>query len=505
MMNKIIKNKAGLGVNAVIIAGILAALNFFSYQIFYTVDLTQNKDYSISAVTKQTVKNLDDIVNIKLYFSTALPSQYINLPQEVGDILAGYAAYSGGKIKYEFIDPKDDQNLAKELQFKGIPQLQFNVLEKDKYEVVNGYLGASIQYADKSEVIPVIQDTNNLEYLITSKIKKLTSKDTPTVGLVASNGTLSPDNDIKRAKKELETIYKVETVDLTAGEVSKGIKTLVFAGPKQEFSNAEQKIIDKFVMDGGSVLFLVDGVKVENNLQASANQLGLDKLFESYGLRLNKNLVLDTSSGIASFNQGFVTFNINYPFWPKIVKGGFNKDSVAVAKLESLVLPWVSSIDVLKDKASGANFSYLVKSSGDSWTQSEPFNLSPQQQLAKGKPAQYDLAVAVNGKLQSPFGNGSTDRGRVILVGDSDFLRDNLLDSGDSLIFFQNLVDTLTLDEDLINIRAKGIAARPLGELSDSARVSYRYLNVFGLTVLVLAFGLWRYYARRRSRMVDEF
>ena len=65
----------------IIVIGILAVINFFSYQIFYRFDLTQGKDYSISKASKNTVASLDDIVNIKIYFSDNLPAQYINLKQ----------------------------------------------------------------------------------------------------------------------------------------------------------------------------------------------------------------------------------------------------------------------------------------------------------------------------------------------------------------------------------------------------------------------------------------
>jgi len=506
-ISKLFKNKASLGMNAIILAGILIVVNFFAYQIFFALDLTQNKDYSISKTTKDTVKKLDDLVNIKAYFSASLPSQYINLPQEVGDILAGYQTYSGGKVKYEFVDPKDNQDLTSELQIKGIPQLQFNVLAKDKYEVVNGYLGMSIQYGDKSETIPVIQDTANLEYLLTSKIKKITSKETPAIAFLTGHEILSTDTDIKAAYKSVGEIYDVRTADLaTDEEIPAEVKTLIVAGPKTEFKKEELAVIDKFVMRGGSLLLLVDGVKVDNGLQASANKLGLEPLLTAYGLRLNENLILDSSAGIASFNQGFMTFNINYPFWPKVLKLGFDQNSTAVAKLESVVLPWVSSVEVIKDKlAEGAKVSYLVKTSNQAWTQKEPFNLNPQQEMPKSKASQYDLAISVSGKLKSAFGSNTSDSSRVILVGDSDFLRDSLSGGSDNLIFFQNLVDSLTLDEGLINIRSKGIAARPLMELSDASKASIRYLNVFGLTVLALVFGLWRYYSRRRNRMADEF
>lgn len=505
-LNGLFKKQANLSTNTLIIAGILAVLNFLSYQIFATWDLTQNKDYSISEVSKRTARELDDIVNIKAYFSGNLPARYINLPQEVKDIVDSYQKFSKGKIRLEFIDPKDDQELISELQIKGIPQLQFNVLEKDKYQVVNGYLGMSIQYGDKIEVIPVIQSTADLEYEITSKLKKLTAEEPAVIGYVTSHGTLDSSNEIKRATAALSSLYEMEPVDLTAAEdVPDKIKTLIIAGPKEEFKGEERAVLDKFLMKGGSLMFLLDGVKVENNLQAAANATGLDPLLESYGLKLNRDLVLDPSSGIASFNQGFITFNINYPFWPKILNDGFDKDNAAVARLETVILPWVSSVDVIKDKIDPENLvSYLVKSSQKSSVMTDQFNLNPQQDFSSGNLNQYNLAVAVFGKFKSAIGNGETANGRIVLVGDSDFLRDNMQTQNDNAVFFQNLVDSLTLDGNLISIRSKGISSRPLKELEEANKAALRYGNVFGLTALVIAFGLWRYYARRRSRLVDE-
>lgn len=490
-----------------IVIGILVVLNFFSYQIFYRWDLTANKDYSISRASKQSVNQLDDLVIIKGYFSQELPSQYLGLRQEVGDILDEYQNYANGKIRVEFIDPKDNKELEQELQIKGIPQLQFNVLEKDKYQVVNGYLGILVQYGDKSEAIPVIQDTSNLEYQITSIIKKLTAEEMPLIGFATGNGALDPDKEISRAHEELSKIYRVESFDLSSGDIPAEVNTLIIAGPKEEFKEEQLKAIDAFLMRGGSILFLLDGVRVEKNLSAQKNDIGLDKLLADYGLKLNHDLVLDVVSGTASFNQGFITFTINYPFWPKITATGFDRDNAAVAKLESLILPWPSSIEVIGDKiAAGNKVSYLVKTSDKSWLESDNFNLNPQQPSgASGVMGQHNLAVSIFGKFNSAYGQGSTDQGRLILVSDSDFVVDNFLTGpGDNLVFFQNLVDSLSLDEELINIRSKGISDRPIKELAAGSKALVRYLNIFGLTVVVVGLGLIRYFLRRKSRFSDE-
>ena len=157
-------NKADTSITALFLIGIIIAVNFLSYQLFFRWDLTQNKVYSISKVSKNTVGKLDDIVNVKAYFSENLPGQLFSLRQEVEDILDEYQNYSNGKIKIEYIDPNDDEETQRELYMIGIPQLTFETYEKDKRELVNGYMGIAISYGDNTEVIPAVkQNTSDLE------------------------------------------------------------------------------------------------------------------------------------------------------------------------------------------------------------------------------------------------------------------------------------------------------------------------------------------------------
>jgi gliding-associated putative ABC transporter substrate-binding component GldG len=504
-MNKFLKN-TNSAATVIIVIGILIVVNFLSYQIFFRLDLTKDNNYSISKASKQAVGKLDDIVNVKVYFSNNLPNQYINLRQEVGDILDEYANYSNGKIKVEFIDPKDDQATESELYMIGIPPLQFNVLEKDKYQVVRGYLGIAVKYGDKTEAIPVVEDTKNLEYQLTLAIKKATNKINASVGLVTSNGALKTENEINQAYNELKKLYDVKLVDLTAGEIPSDINTLIIPGPKEKFSQAETKKIDDFFMSGKAILLLVDGVKVDNGLTASANDLGLDDLLLPYGVRLNKNLVLDVYSGVASFNQGFITFSTNYPFWPKVVKAGFDENTAAVSKLESVIFPWASSLEIVDGKIDPSDkISYLAKTSKDAWVEEGEFDLNPQQNFSPTSKSERTLALSISGKFKSAFGEKTTEAGRLIVVGDSDFMSDSFVrGTPDNLIFFQNLVDSLSLDEDLINIRSKGVTERPIKEISEGTKAAIRYSNIFGLTVIIVIFGLTRYYIRKRSRFVDE-
>lgn len=504
-MNNKIKQQSNFYITVLIVIGILVVVNFFAYQIFIRFDLTQNKDYSISKVSKRTVGNLDDLVNIKLYFSDNLPNRYITLRQEVGDILDEYSSYSNGNIRVEFVDIKDDEEIKRDLYMMGIPQLQFNVIEKDKYQVVTGYLGMAVQYGDHKEVIPVVETTRNLEYQVTLAIKKVTGQVSSIIGFVTSNNTFDLDNEISEASKKVRELYEVREIDLATTDISNDINTLIIVGPREEFNEGQLQKIDDFVMSGGYLLVIADGVVIGEGLSASINNTGLDNLLINYGIKLNHDLVLDVISGRASFSQGFMNFSTSYPLWPMIVKKGFDADNAVVSSLESLILGWTSSVEVINQEE-GNRVSFLAKTSSKSWAQTENFNLNPQQMFTpSGNIGSKTLAVSVSGKFNSAYGNKSTDTGRIIVVGDADFIHDDFSRQyPDNMLFFQNLVDSLSLDEDLISIRSKGILERPIKELSDGVKAGIRYSNIFGITILVIVFGLARYFIRKRSKFVDE-
>lgn len=511
--NKIKLKKTDLSISVILLIGILIVVNFLSYSIFYRLDLTENKIYSISDVTKNTVANLDDIVNIKAYFSDDLPSQLISLRQEVKDVLDEYVAYSGGKIKVEFIDPGKDETLQKELSYEGIPQLTFDVVEKDKRELVNGYMGLAISFGDKTEVIPAVKkDISDLEYQLTTKIKKVTNEESAVLGFLTSQGTVSLQDNLKAASQDLRDLYTIREVELTGDDpsIDSDIDTLVIVGPKEQFDEAQLKAINSFVGQGGSLLVLLDGVAIGQGLSASPQATGLETLLLKYGIKVNDDLVADQQSGVASFSQGFFSFNTPYPFWPKITGDGFASDYSAVSGLEDVILPWSSSLSIDKSKLASAKVNTLLTTTDKAWTQTDNFQIIPNKipEVTSGL-QKRTLAVAVDGEVPNAYpedGASKTFKAKIIVVGDSDFVTDGFVNNNpDNLNLFLNLVDSLSLDDDLIKIRSKTVTSRPIeADLSDSERARIRYMNVFGVTVVVIVFGIIRYYMRRRNRFIDD-
>ena len=126
--------------------------------------------------------------------------------------------------------------------------------------------------------------------------------------------------------------------------------------------------------------------------------------------------------------------------------------------------------------------------------------MAPQARISAAASGQFNLALALAGQFFSAYGAPASGKGRLLLVGDSDFIKDSILRNyPDNLLFFQNAVDSLSLGDDLISVRSKGVTERPLKDISEPVKAAVRYGNIFGLTLIVVLFGLIRHYLRRRK------
>lgn len=524
------KNQANTIAQILIVLGLLLVLNYLTSLFPIRYDLTETKEFSLTEVTKKTLKSLDDVVNIKAFFTKELPPRFQSVKQDSLDILREYQNIAGKNLQIQYLDPKDDPKMEQEAVSLGIPLLQFTDIEKDKFQVSSGYLGLVITYADKKETIPIIDDTKNLEFELTSALRKATRQETFNIAFSSGHEEWDRLNTLKTVSEPLESQYRVRDLDTTSGDlIPDDIKTLIIAAPKKEFTEREKFVLDQFLMKGKSLFFILDGVQVTNQLQTTPSDYGLSDFLEHYGLKLNQDLVLDVSNEIASFQTGFTTFFTPYPFWVKIIRSGFDQNNVIVNKLESLVLPWVSSVETIKEKIGGKNYSELVKSSERSWKQSTNFDLDPQQNFNIGdldlKP--HTLAVLVTGKFTSFYNDKEmppktekdkdqvspaeeiikeTENARLVLIGDGDFITEGMVSRSESNnIFFQNVVDFLTQEGELIAIRSKGVTDRPLKtNLSEKEKMSYKYLSILGPVTMVLLIGGLRTTFRKKGKTLEN-
>lgn len=560
MSNRERKLKYGLnsGLAILIVAGILIAANVIGNYAFARLDLTEGREFTISKSTKSILNRLDDIVQVKVFFSKKLPPQLTTLEQNVADLLKEYSVYSKGKVTVRFVrcETEEEKGQARAM---GIPELQMNVLEKDQYQVSNVYLGMGLQYGDKTQAIPTVQDLSSLEYELSSAIVKLTATEEPAIGFLTGNQERGLDKDLQSLKTALDAQYQVRPVDLSEGRtaVPEDIKTLIVAGAKN-VGDREQYEIDQFLMRGGRGIFLLDAINMNEmtGLQAFPASSGLDDLLDFYGVKMKQALALDPRSEMASFSQGYMAYTIAYPMWPKITsqQAGFDTENPITSRLEAVVLPWTAPLEVnvalrpdAKGKASAAaappsntqqpdvQATVLCKSTDRAWTQTGRYDLNPQAIMSSHpNPTgqQMPLAVMLTGKFRSyynsnpipakpteaapvdefgataPAETGPADTPiatspdtQILVVGTSQLVVDQFLRMFPAnTLFVENAVDYMSRGDELIAIRSRGATERPLKQLGPGAKAAIKWANTLGVPALVIAFGLIRRAIMKKQR-----
>jgi gliding-associated putative ABC transporter substrate-binding component GldG len=525
MSNKDLRSQTLMRVG--IVAVILILLNFVSVRLFGRLDLTKNSVYSLSDASKNLVKNLDDRLTVKAYFTEELPPPYNNVRRSVLDQLNEYKAYSRGNLQFEFIDPSGEKG-EQEAQQQGIQPVQVQVINNDKMEVKRGYMGMVLLFEDRKEVIPVIQSTSTLEYDLSSTIKRLTQKSQKKIAFLSGQGEPTLQ-ELQRVYQHLSKQYIVETADVSKGQpIGADVAALIVMAPKTEFSEPAKYQIDQYLMRGGKIAFLLN--KVDANLQQQFGRtldLKIEDMLENYGLRINPDLIRDAQCAPINIVQqqgGFsIQTQVQFPYIP--VASDFSKDNTIVKNLQGIVLFFVSSIDTTNLAAKGLKGEILVRSSKQSGRQTQVFYFDPVAQYTRDMFSEQHipLGAVVTGQFKSFYANKpvphDTSAGavaptgttltqspdtRIILIGDGDFARDQFLSGRDNLTFFVNMVDYLVDDAGLITIRSKDVSLPPLEQVSDGSKKFYKFGNMLLPPLLVMGFGLFRWRMRQAKRKALE-
>ena len=163
---------------------VIVLINIAGVSLFYRVDLTANKLYSLSDASKKVVKTLSEPLTVKIFFSKNLPAPHNNTERYLHDLMEEYASYSNKFFNYRFYDvtSKDaglteaaDKN-RKIAEDYGISPVQIRIIENDELQFKQAYMGLVIIHGDLIEKIPAITSTQGLEYKITTAIQHLNNK-----------------------------------------------------------------------------------------------------------------------------------------------------------------------------------------------------------------------------------------------------------------------------------------------------------------------------------------
>ena len=517
------------------VLGSLALLNVVGLGLFGRLDLTHDKQFSLSDATRNMLHDLHEPVTVRAYFTKDLPPPHASNARYVRDMLEEYYTHSRGMLRFEFIDPAAEEttedkekrkdvkqdifgrqvreatSMERDLQQLGIPPVQVRVNEDDKLEVKRAYMGLAVHFGDKKDVIPVVSDTAGLEYQLTTMMRKLVRIKAPRVGLVTGHEGMSPEQDFSKAHGTLGELYELSKVDLT-NPVPADLDALLMVGPKTPFTLAERHNLDAYMSSGHSVAFFLAAIKPSlQNLQSEDNHPEIIDLLNAYGLAMEPGLVLDAECATISVAQQAGFMRINQPVrYPYILLPRSLEDESLTRGLAQVVLPFMSPVQVKVPEGSTGAVQVLARSSAMSWVQEPPFNLDPMQHwtppangtAADARPLMVTLTGNFKGMVAQSNPAADAPKSRILLSGGAAWLSDPFFAKPNETLLL-NTVDWLVRDDDLLAVRSRGLAAAPLREVPEAGRNAAKYFNIIGLPMTFIGFGLvrWRRRESRRSRI----
>jgi ABC-type uncharacterized transport system involved in gliding motility auxiliary subunit len=348
----------------------------------------------------------------------------------------------------------------------------------------------------------------------------------------------------------LSDLYQLSEMDLQKEDIPSDINVLIINGPADQLSDVEKYKIDQFLMEGNSVLFFVNSF-IESNSSGSqfiGNQpiifpvsSGLEDMMEHYGIKINKNIILDKSCIRLAQGQ-------DYPLIPIIERSGFNRKNIITRYINSALFLKVSSIELnenLGDKE--IESSILISTSPQSWIMEGNLNFNPMLMLPpdKSQMKSYPIAALISGRFDSFFkdkdipneivssGNKnafskinkiestiSSKKSKLIVIGSSDItitefmkLARNVLSGGNQGETFSNdilihsMVDYLSGNGFVPEMKSKSLSYNPLIKTDDSARFLIKLINMVfvPLFVVLTGFILWRRRIKRKKLISMEF
>ena len=99
-----VKRRSGNYIKFLIYLITIVLINLVGITLFFRVDLTENKIYSISDASKKVVSTLSEPLTIDVFFTKNLPAPHNNSEQYLHDLLEEYSAYGNQYFNYRFYD-----------------------------------------------------------------------------------------------------------------------------------------------------------------------------------------------------------------------------------------------------------------------------------------------------------------------------------------------------------------------------------------------------------------
>jgi ABC-2 type transport system permease protein len=447
--------QAAVSASGLLVMAIVLMVNYLAFRHYKRMDWTAEALFTLSPKSLTVLRGLQQDVELYLFLSQGEPSF-----ENTDELIKRYKAASP-HLKTHYVDP--DRNPS---EFKLLAQ---------RFGVQQGATASGEARADLAAV--VVRGTKNwhinredlvgwemgggaeqaelnvkAEQALTGAIVQVMSGRPTKVCVTKGHGEWALEEGNERSLASLKNGLRHDNIEWQAFEtlgkklVPADCDALFVLGPQRAFADSEAQLVLDYVKQGGNALLALDPVIEHDEIQPT----GFEDPLKGVGVRLDRSLAieLDQEHLLSPNTIEFMVTGFGDHATTRALK---DRGRVVVAIARSLsVLEHSDKIEVLlrtSDKAFGATDIAHV-GGGDKEPARSASDIAGPLDLALAVRA-YDEADAAKKKLG----------GRLIVVGDSDFLQSSLLEAPELANFHLASAWTgwLTQREALIEIAPKKI------------------------------------------------
>lgn len=424
------KSRRGIIVATLFVSFVfLAALNALSNVGVrgLALDLTQDKTFTLSEGTFKTLREMQEPVTLRFFYSTKLGETvptYGAYAARVRALLERYAALSRGKIRLEILNPapfSEDEDRAVAFGVQAVP------VDQSGEQVFFGLVGTNT--VDESDKIAFFHPSREpfIEYDLTRLIRNLSNAKKKVVGIVTSlplQGQFSPGGMQPPWPIYNEIGGVFETKMISDEKIPDDVDVLLIAHP----AGLDDKVlfaIDQYVLKGGKAVVLVDPVPESaprRRTMFGGGMVGpgsdLPKLFKQWGIELKAEKVAtdaDRALRVNAAGEGGRAVAARYVAWLDLRAGtgpanNINRSDPVTAGLNQVIMASSGIIVAAKDATTKITPLLFTTATG-SETDANKLRMQPDvlallREYQPGK-EQLNLAVRVTGKVKSAFPDGA--------------------------------------------------------------------------------------------------
>lgn len=475
-----------------ILLGILVFVlaNYLSYRHFRRLDWTSSHAFTLSGRTREVLRRLDRTVDVYVFLS-----EDDELYRDVDELLRSYRGQTT-KLRVHRVDPVSQEGEYRLLATRfGIETLETQ--DGTRIANVDVVLESNGRHWTIQRDDLVSADTSSsdgpvlnveTERALTGGILEVVSGRKTKLCAATGHGEFELEGQGPRTLSALENALRLDNVEFEPLELRAGARipdtcdALVVLGPQRGFSPDEATLLGAFVDRGGHLLLALDPIlDASGNAEAS----GLESMLRAHGITLGRDLVIETEPAHLLGGGATELFLVD----------SFTSHPL-VAALRSIgagiALHSARSVSITE----GGPAALVAQTTPDAYAESDVASLARGGMLTPG-----------DGDLRGPIGlvaafpapsaepGVEAPAGRLVVVGDADWLRSELLDPSTPVAnadFASAIVGLLTERPALVSIAPRRANARALLMPEDGPTdIALRVVLLLPLAFAMLGFSVW--------------